>query len=414
MLKVQAERQQAQRQLDDEIRKLVINLRNEADVAERRERALAQSLSQLKEQEIITKDQSVDLIDMERELASSRAFLETLLSQHKQAAESKGFQLPDARIVELANEPLFPAAPKRKQLVLIATIAGLFGAIGLALMFEVMAGGMSRPEDVESALSLAHLNSIPSIDPGTDGRGASKAARLIVAEPHSRYAEAIRGTRRALDRRRTEPGPRIILVVSSVAGERAELVASNLAHHYAMSGQTPLLIDADMRLQNLTRQLAGQRQAGLLNQLADGAPFESAILRDGVTGLHFLPAAGPAPAQMSVSEAISSEHFAYCLDSLKRRFETIIIAAPPILPVIDARILADYADQIVFVVGWQRTPRQIAVRALRCLGYNTDKVAGVVLNDVAEDAIDGAGIMNNLFARASSRGGGEAYGERAA
>jgi Mrp family chromosome partitioning ATPase len=50
------------------------------------------------------------------------------------------------------------------------------------------------------------------------------------------------------------------------------------------------------------------------------------------------------------------------------------------LPVIDGRLLADHADHLVFVMTWQRTPKQLARRALRCLGTSQSKIVGVVMN----------------------------------
>ena len=61
--------------------------------------------------------------------------------------------------------------------------------------------------------------------------------------------------------------------------------------------------------------------------------------------------------------------------------------APPLLPVIDARILADQSDQIVFVMSWRSTPKQLARRALSSLGYNQGKLVGVVVNQVDEDLL---------------------------
>ena len=150
-----------------------------------------------------------------------------------------------------------------------------------------------------------------------------------------------------------------------------------------MTGGRPLLIDGDMRLQPLTRQLANQRNTGLLDQILAKQPVEAAILRDGLTGLHFLPACGPQSPAASIPETLNSNALAEALAGLKTRFDTIVISVPPLLPVIDGRILADYADQIVFVVAWQKTPKQLAKTALKTLGLNDKKLAGVVLNDVA-------------------------------
>ena len=390
ILKIEAEKTEAESQLQAEIAKLVANLKNEAEVAESRERQLTQSLAQLKDQQIVSKDTGVELKNLERDANSSKQLYESLLTRYKQTTETQGFQLPDVRIIEKADAPLYAASPKRKQLVLMAGAAGLIIAIALAILLELMAPGIGHVEDVERKLEVAHLASVPSLAGQDSNFGAAKAVRFIVAEPSSVYADAIRNARRELDMRRVASGPRIILVTSSVPGEGAEIIASNLAHHYAMTGSRPLLIDCDARLQPLTRQLAAQRQRGLFDQILARQPLEQAILRDGLTGLHFMPAAGQSPIAASVPELLSSKAMSDALIGLKSQFETIILSAPPLFPVLDGRILADHADQLVFVMTWQRTPKQLAKKALKSLGSNERKVAGVVLNDVADEVFDTA------------------------
>ena len=388
ILKIDAEVGEAQTQLAAEIERLVSNLKNEYEVAEGREQQLKQSLTQLKNQQVVTKDAGVDLKDLEREASTSKQLFEALLSRYKQTSETQGFQLPDVRIVERADAPLFPASPKRKQLVAISMAASLVLAAALAVLLELMAPGISRSEDVERVFEVAHLSSIPVMaSDHEDAPDPAKAVRLIVAEPTSNFADAIRNARRALDMRRVSANPRVVLLTSTVAGEGAELMASNLAHHYAMSGTRVLLVDADMRRQPLTRQLANGRQVGLLEQVTNNRPLEGAILRDALTGLYFLPAIGPNPTALSVPEVLASRGFGDAINGLRGQFDTIIVSAPPLLPVIDGRILADYADQIVFVVAWQRTPKQLVKKAMKTLGFNEKKVTGVILNEVSLDAM---------------------------
>ena len=388
ILKINAEVAEAESQVQAEIDKLVGNLKNEYEVAEGRERQLAVNLAQLKDQEVQSKSTGFELKDLEREAVTSKQLFEALLTRYKQTSETQDFQLPDVRIVEKADIPLFPTSPKRKQLVLVGAVGGLVLGIALALLLELMEPGIARSEDVERVLDHTHLSSVPSAM-SKDGAGLepAKAVRLIVAEPASAYADAIRNARRALDMKRQTAAARVILVTSSMPGEGAELIASNLAHHYAMTGSRVLLIDADLRRQPLTRQLAAARQMGLLEQLTTSQPVEAAILRDGLTGMHFLPASGPSPATVSIPELLSSPGMAAAFAGLKQRFETVIVSVPPLMPVIDGRILADYADQIVFVMTWQKTPKQLAKKALKTLGLNEQKIAGVILNDVAEAAL---------------------------
>ena len=402
MRKVRAEVHEARANLDAEMERLVANVRNEYEVAEERERQLLANLNTLKAQELSVKGASIELKELEREATTSKQLFEALLTRYKQTAETQGLQLPDARIVERADAPLYPAFPKRKQLAIAGLVGGLALGIALALLIEVMTPGIGRLEDVEHALDMTHLSSLPQ----TQGTTATaqieplRSVRLVVADPAGPFAEAIRGVRREIDVRRRVGAPRVILIASSLPGEGSAMVASNLAHHYAMTGTRVLLIDGDLRRAGLSKQLAAQRATGLAEALGAGTPVEHAILRDATTGLHFLPAMGPAPVRLTRPEMLHSPQMNAAIASLKQQFDTIIIDAPPLLPVIDGRILADHADQIVMVLAWRRTARQIAKRALKSLGFNQEKVLGVVVSEVDPDVIaEAEGFQPALLAQ---------------
>ena len=416
IIKSRAEVAEAEAQLAVEVGKLVGNLKNDFEVAEGRERQLAQNMAQLKEQEVTSKDAGVDLKELEREAATSKTMLESLLTRYKQTSGTQDFQLPDAHIVEKADIPLYPASPKRKQIVIIAGIGGLIMGLGLAVLLEMMAPGISRTEDIPRTLKATYLTSLPAAHmPDGPTIEPSKLVRLIVAEPASAYADAIRSARRELDLRRPAPGPRIVLLASALPGENADVIASNLAHHYAMTGARVLLADGDARRLPLTRHLAPQRTSGLIDLLATNRPIEAAILRDSLTGLHFLPALGQSPSTRSIPEILSGRAMQDSLARLKGRFDVIILSAPPLLPVLDGRILADYADQIVFVMKWQRTPKALAKKALALLGGNRSKLAGVVLSEVTEDAsMEGTGVLSALMGRRQVNFGFEQPPRRAA
>ncbi len=403
MLKVQAEVAESERQLADEIARQVANLRNEYVVAERREMQLRQSLTTLKEQEAATKEANVVLLELQREAMTSKQLYEALLTRYKQTSETQDLQLPDARIVEQADVPLHPASPKRKQIVILALFAGLVLGLALALGLEFATPGVSHPDDVERSLEIAHIASVPAIATGGPNVDPLRSIRLVLAEPRGIFAESVRGIRRELDMRHRTNKPRIIMVASSLPGEGAEVIASNLAHHYALTGHRVLLVDGDLRRAPLTRKLAPQRQNGLLDALVRDLPVENAILHDTASGLYFLPATSPTPLETARPEMLSSRRMAETMHALTNQFDTIIIDSPPLLPVVDGRILADYADQIVFVMTWRQTPKQLARRALQTLGFNHDKVAGVVVNSVAGHALEDNYALGTQTSQSSSR-----------
>lgn len=390
-IKSRAEVAQATAQLNDEIGRQVANFKGEFEIAEAREQQLRQNLTQMQDAQFGTKDQSFELKDLEREAATSKQLLEAFLSRFKQTSGVQDFQLPDAHIVERADTPLAPSSPKRKQLVLLSLIIGLVFGAGLAVLLDLIATGISRPEDIERVFRLSHISSLPAfLRAGSPPPPANKMIRFVVAEPASQYADAIRSARRQIDALKAGPGPRIILLTSSVPGEGADIVASNIAHYYAMTGARPVLVDCDMRLQPLTKQLAPQRQRGLMEQVVSSQPIEHAVLRDGLTGLHFLPAAAASSVTAPVPEVLGSVAMVRALENLKSRFDIIILSAPPLFPVLDARILADYADQIAIVMTWQKTPKQLVKKALKSLGPNEAKVAGLILNGVTDEFFVGS------------------------
>jgi Mrp family chromosome partitioning ATPase len=388
MLKVRAEVSDASAQLNAEIENLVNNLKNVMEEAGTKERELAANLANLKAQQVVSKEAGVTLKELERDAATSKQLFESLLVRYKQTAETQSMQLPDSRIIERADVPLFPAAPKRAQLVIIATVGGLVAGLALVLLMEFGTRGIARPEDVEAALDAPHLSSLPCLfDAQQQPIAADRALRYVLTEPHSLFADSVRNLRREVDLRSGGAPSRIMLIASSLPGEGAINVASNLAHHCAMTGNRVLLIDGDLRRAELTRQLAPSRSTGLVEQLIRGEALEAAILKDQQSGIHLLPAKGPHRLEASYPELLSRPQLGIALAGLKTQFDTIVVTAPPLLPVLDSRIWADHADQVTFVIAWRRTPKQLARKALATLGPNQRKIIGVALNETEPNYI---------------------------
>lgn len=405
LIKARAEVADVQGQIATEVDQIVSNLRNQFEVAEERERALAASLTALKGQQVVAQESAVRLRELEREALTSRQVFEAFLTRYKQTAETQELQVADARVVELADVPLTVSSPKRKQIAAFGLIMGLALGIGLAFLLEFASPGIGKPEDAENLLGAPHIASVPLLKAAREGLiDEMQAARLVMSSPSSSFTEAIRTVRHEIDARRPSRSPRVILVASSLPNEGKTLVASNLAHHLALGGTRTLLMDADLRRSQLSQQLGLSGNAGLMDAIARGWPLERVIVSDRTTGLAVLPAGGNSPAAISPAEALDAPGLGQRIARLKTYFDTIVIDVPPLLPVVDGRILADHADQIVFVTAWRRTPKQLARRSMRLLGINAAKVSGVVINQVdpaamatgygygyASDRRDGAG-----------------------
>jgi exopolysaccharide transport family protein len=386
MQKINAEAREIEAKIEEEAAQIVVNLKTEYEVAAERERQLTETLDQLKSKQADSREDGVKLRQLEREAQSSKQVFESFLARYKQTVETQTIQVADSRIIERADVPLLPSAPKRKPLMAGIVLLGLALGFGVAFLQEMLVPGLRRPEQLERLLQANHLASIPRLEDATASTSAG-STRLAITRPRSLFAEAVGAARHEIDQQWQSAGPRVILVASALPGEGATLFAANLAHHYAVSGSRTLLLDADMRTAHLTKTLGLNGRAGLREALAGYMTPEATVLRDNSTGLCVIPATSGAPQRTSAPEALASHALAHAFAILKGRFDVIIVDAPPLLPVVDARLVAEHADQVVMTMTWLETPAELTKKAIKLLGYNAEKICGVVFNQVDPEEI---------------------------
>lgn len=384
MIKAQAQVQEIRLQLNAAISKSISSLRTEYELARERDQKLTANLEVMKSSAGDNGQASVGLREFEREADAARGIYETFLKRVQETQQQQSLQLADARIIERALPPPRPSAPNRMRFVVFGIAAGFGLSLALAFLYEIFVAGAARPERIEARLGVRHLASVPPIAPEAGGFAVDpvRQIRRIVLEPQSDFAETIRTLRIEIDSRRPPGEPTTILMASPMPGEGRSLIASNLAHAYAVAGVKTLLVDADLRRGALTGSLLPEAEMGLADCLIEGRQPRLAVVRDASTGVHFLPAGMARIAPGSAPEVLASRRFAAAIAALKGEFDVLVIDCPPLLAVVDGRIIAGLADDIVLVWRWQATPAQLVKRAVRNLGANADKIAGVVVNGV--------------------------------
>ena len=169
----------------------------------------------------------------------------------------------------------------------------------------------------------------------------------------------------------------MILVTSATRGDGKSLTCMNLAISVATDlNKRVLLIDSDMRRPTAHRLVRISRKNGLSNILEGKAELDDCAVNSKIPRLAVLPA-GPTP--RNPLTLLTGKRFLDLLEYARESFDLVFIDSPPLLPVVDTRILREMADMLVFVVRADATPPQAAVRSLQ----NLRGVAGVVFNGVS-------------------------------
>jgi exopolysaccharide/PEP-CTERM locus tyrosine autokinase len=146
------------------------------------------------------------------------------------------------------------------------------------------------------------------------------------------------------------PLQNLLLVSSSIGGEGKSMTALNLAISLAQEhDKKVLLIDADLRKPSIGKYLGLTPTTGLAECLKEGVALDDVLIETGLGSLTFLPAGA---ADNNPVELYSSQKMKDLLADIKERFSGgyVIIDSSPVLPFAEARILANLADGVVFVV----------------------------------------------------------------
>lgn len=213
--------------------------------------------------------------------------------------------------------------------------------------------------------------------PARHGDGPLDPRLVAGLAPQSLAAEQYRSLRTRLARVENGRALRAIIITSPAKGDGKSLTAGNLALTMAQEfQQRVLLLDADLRRPSIHRLFGLSETPGLSDVLMGGTTIEDALVSLPDHHLTVLPS-GIIPTHPA--ELLGSAAMRRLLDTLRTRFDRIIIDMPPVSPLADVAIASEQADGVLLIVRAGVTPKPAIERALA--GLDTSKVLGLVLND---------------------------------
>lgn len=274
-------------------------------------------------------------------------------------------------IIKPAVAPSMPSAPNTRLNLTLGLILGL--ALGLS-------GAMVRnmfDNKIRGESDLRRVTNAPLLGGIAFDHEASKEPLITQATQQSPRAESFRQMRTNLQFANVSGEAKTVVVTSSLPGEGKSTTAANLAIALAQAGQRVCLVDADLRRPMVNEYLGLDRNAGLTTALVGRADLEDLLQHWGDDELCVLTSGQIPP---NPSELLGSIEMGNLIAGLESAFDSVIIDAPPLLPVTDAAVLSRHAGGVVLVVGAQSVKQQDVEKSLAALDMVNANLMGVILN----------------------------------
>lgn len=275
------------------------------------------------------------------------------------------------QIIVVASVPGHPSSPNHLRDLVMGLLLGLALGLGIAFARGRTDQRLHEATDLEDALGVPMLASIPRFADGSKGR----EGLVSIDDPASPAAEAYRALRTTLMAAFHRTGGTLV-VLSSLPGEGKTTVAANLAVMLAQADRRVVVISADMRRPRLHQLFGLSNGRGLSNVLSGDLTLPDCVFATELPNLLVCPA-GPVPPDPA--EMLQSDRMRELLATLRQTADFVILDCPPVLTVADPLGLASMADAGLFVIDSTGTKRsQVAEARYRLEQVGTQLLGGVL------------------------------------
>ncbi|WP_201628755.1 polysaccharide biosynthesis tyrosine autokinase [Psychrobacter maritimus] len=349
-----------------------------------------------------------EFLQLSADSTINREIYLTLLKNYEQLKIVKAGQIGFARIIDLPISTYRAIAPKKLQIIILATLLGAMLGTMLVLLKNMLRNVVKDPERIEAKTGVPVVATIPRSPLLTRLRRNKKAPNRLLAyvDNNSLSYEAIKSLRTNLMfgmpvQGRAGQRAKVILITGESPGVGKSFISSNLTEVFAQLDKKVLIIDADMRLGELHKTFSMSQDNGLADYLSqdtthlsrdnsevskivatqDANSLASFIHPTGIDNIDFMPR-GQHP--RNPASLLANGSFDHLMTELNLHYDYIIIDSPPILAASDAMILAQHADKVLMVTRYDDSIEGQLVYAVNQMNKANIQVDGIILNDVQQ------------------------------
>lgn len=377
--------------------------RGEFEVAEARVASLREAIVPLVEDNSEALRAQIEYRLLEQRTDTLMRLYETFLGQFQETEQLRLYSGSQIRVLTPAEVPRSAASPSAKRVLAIVIVLGLMFGLMHAAIREGRERYVRTAADVMDGLKLRFLGYLPKlpfagrtrehddkapadspvspISETSAGRRAIQYPLAHMAGPRTRYSETLRTIRNVSQATIESRSGTMIGITSILPSDSKSVLAADFAGILSVSSSSVLLVDGDPRSRRLSRLLGLGAGSDLADVIADDADWRDC--RATIAGTNIDVIGWSEGATLShPTDVLSSRGMGEFLIAASREYTHVVVDLSPLGPVVDAREVVPYVDQVILMAPWGKTPPELINQTLQQEPELSARLIGVVLGDV--------------------------------
>ncbi|WP_338240841.1 GumC family protein [Aurantiacibacter hainanensis] len=343
------------------------------------------------------------LEQLEREAVATAAAVAEIANQITLVRSEKLVEGVTSNIISPAIPNDQRISPSPLKVTSVAMIGAAILAMMIAFTIDVLDDRLRTVDQIRKYFGLRVFGMLPALD---DGISTKLRESPVFMRPQSLFSEVARSIYSEIRALMPLNQSQSVLITSPLPGDGKSVIALTVAAAAVAMGKRAVILDLDLRRSGILQDIQQNIDAPELMDVVRGnvdlhaltAPRDPKTtegdqkitdlvipndIDDMLSRFMLLSASQPVAEPAAV---LGSSRFRQLVLELKARFDLVIVNAPAVLAVRDARSMCDYTDDTLLVAKWGDTTIEQFRAALESLG--SGNVAGCVYNhvDYAEHA----------------------------
>lgn len=294
---------------------------------------------------------------------------------------------------QLALEP--DANNKLKMMGLIGALVGILLAAAFYIVLYFIRRTVRTPDTLTERIDIKHLGSVPHVDINLKKniitgqvKATDKKEPMLITNKKTGFVfnETYKSVRTKVERFAKKHGSKAIIVSSALENEGKTTVAVNIALTLAQNGNRVILADCDLRKPAVATVLGEKDKVKvpMIDVIEKRATLDSAIVKLENPRLDFI---GGLKSVDNSSEVLSTKGLSDALNSLREKYDYIILDTPPSQLFTDAVIMTEEADASILVVRQDSASIDDVINIAFDFSQSKAELIGFVFNNVIASSI---------------------------